>query len=71
MSLVCRKDDNMELSKAIEIVLDANGGNRPITVTEFVEATDVVLEAMRSEITMSEVVKWCMEYKPKGETNVG
>lgn len=61
----------MELNKAIEVVLDANGGNRPVSVTEFVEATNVVLDAMRSEITTSEAVKWCIEHKPQGETNVG
>lgn len=59
----------MELSKAIEIVLDASGGNRPVPITEFVEATNVVLDAMRKEITTSEAVKWCLEYKPKGENN--
>lgn len=61
----------MELSKAIEIVLDASGGNRPVPVTEFVEAINVVLDTMRSEITTSEAIKWCLEYRPKGETNVG
>lgn len=66
-----QKDDNMELSKAIEIVLDVYGGNRPVSVTELAEAIDVVLEAMRSEITTSEAIKWCIEHKPQGETNVG
>lgn len=55
----------MELSKAIEIVFDVyGGGNRPVSGTELAEATDVVLEAMRSEITISEVLKWCIEHTP-------
>lgn len=49
----------MDLYKAIEIVLGANNGERPVAVTEYVEAINVVLDAMRSEITMSEAVKWC------------
>lgn len=59
----------MELNKAIEIVLSANGGERPVAVTEFVEATDIVLNAMRSEITTSEAIKWCFEHRPSGENN--
>lgn len=57
----------MELDKAIEIVLAANGGERPIPVTEFVEATNVVLDAMRNEITTSEAVKWCLKHRPPAE----
>lgn len=60
----------MELNEAIDIVLSANGGERPVPVIEFVEATNVVLDAMRSEITTSEAVKWCLEHKPEGENNV-
>ena len=59
----------MDLYKAIEIVLDANGGNRPVSVTEFVEAINVVLDAMRKEITASEAIKCCIEHTPQGETN--
>lgn len=59
----------MELNEAIEIMLDANNGKRPVPVIEFVEATDVVLDAMRKEITMSEAVTWCMANRPKGEEN--
>lgn len=59
----------MELYEAIDIVLSANGGKRPVAVTEFVEATNVVLDAMQNEITTSEVVKWCIEHKPKPRLN--
>ena len=59
----------MELNEAIEIMLDANNGNRPVPVTEFVEASNTVLDTMRNEITTSEVMKWCIEHKLKGEEN--
>lgn len=59
----------MSLDKAIDIVLSANGGERPVAVTEFVEATNVVLDAMRSEITTSEAIKWCLKHRPSGENN--
>lgn len=61
----------MNLYEAIEIVLSVNNGERPVAVTEFVEAINVVLDAMRSEITASEAIKWCLEHKPEGENNVG
>lgn len=62
----------MELNKAIDIMLTANGskpyGNRElVTVTEFVEAINVVLDAMRSEITTSEAMKWCLEHRPPSD----
>lgn len=57
----------MELNEAIEIMLDANNGKRPVPVMEFVEATDVVLDAMRKEITMSEAVTWCMANRPESQ----
>lgn len=61
----------MDLYEAIDIVLSASGGNRPVPVTEFVEATNVVLDAIRKEITTSEAIKWCIEHTPQGDTNVG
>lgn len=59
----------MELIEAIDIVLSANGGKRPVLISEFVEATNVVLDAMRGEITTSEVIKWCVEHEPSSTTN--
>lgn len=59
----------MELNEAIEIMLDANNGERPVPVIEFVEASNTVLDAMRNEITTSQVMKWCFEHKLKGEEN--
>lgn len=57
----------MELNEAIEILLDANNGNRPVPVAEFVEATDVVLDAMRNEITTSDAIKWCIANRPESQ----
>lgn len=59
----------MELNEAIDIVLSANGGERSVPVVEFVEATNVVLDVMRSEITTSEAIKWCVEHKPSTTAN--
>lgn len=59
----------MELNEAIEIILIANGGGGAVPATEFIEATNVVLDAMRNEITMSEAVKWCKEHMPPSTTN--
>lgn len=61
----------MDLYKAIEIVLSFNSGKRPIEVKEFVKAINIVLDAMRSEITKEELIKWCLEHKSSGENNVG
>lgn len=57
----------MELNEAIEIMLDANNGNRPVPVMEFVEATDVVLDAMRNEITTSDAIRWCIAHRPTSQ----
>lgn len=61
----------MELNKAIEIMLSANNGDSIIGITEFVEATDVVLDAMRNEITTSEMIKWCYRHRKSVENNRG
>lgn len=54
----------MELYEAIDIVLGANNGERPIAVTEYVKATNVILDAMRDEITTTEMVRWCSGHRP-------
>lgn len=59
----------MELNEAIDIVLGANNGERPVTVTEYVKAVNVVLDVMRNEITTGEMVKWCIEHKPSSTAN--
>ena len=60
----------MELEKAIEILLDANNGNRPVPVTKFVEASNIVLDVMRNEITTSQIMKWCIDHRPTSQRSV-
>lgn len=59
----------MELNEAIEVIISANGGGRPVPVVEFVEASNVILDSMRSEITTAEIIKWCREHMPPSTTN--
>lgn len=62
----------MELNEAIEIMLSATGCNGKyvsVTVTDFTKAINVILNAMRDEITTSDALKWCLEHRPKGEEN--
>lgn len=54
----------MDLYEAIDIVLGANNGERPIAVAVYVKATGVILDAMREEITTTEMVKWCSAHRP-------
>lgn len=59
----------MELEKAIQTFLDACEGARPVPVEEFIQAMDIVLDAMRSEITTTQAVKWCREHRPTSQKN--
>lgn len=62
----------MELNEAIEIMLSATGHNGKydsVSVIDFTKAINVVLDAMRDEITTSDALKWCINHRPKGEEN--
>lgn len=66
----------MELNEAVDIMLTANGSSldshrESVTVMEFVEAINVVLDAMRNEITTSDAMKWCLDHRPPSVENKG
>lgn len=49
-----------DIKWAARIILDASHG-AAVLVSDYVEATDIVLDAMRNEITMQQALKWCID----------
>lgn len=53
-------DNEEKLKQSARLLFDSCNG-KSVTVDDFVKAIHIVTEAMRTEITIQEALKWCIE----------